>query len=201
MHLVVELGDAGPACRIVGVWTDLWTRTLAGNGQVFGIKLRPGACQALVSEPAKSQSNTRSSLHEPALSHALMTHPENAETLLAEWLREHRLSHKDTATAVAIVAFMQTSPLTRVDDVANAHGMSIRALQRLFATHVGASPKWVLRRFRLQEAAERVENGTAGQLADLAYSLGYADQAHLARDFRAATGKTLSGFSQRVWVE
>ena len=201
MHLVVELGDAGPACRVVGVWTDLWTRTLAGRGHVFGIKLRPGACQALACAPAKSLSNTRSPRDEDELIHALASDEGAASEHLSAWLRANRFDHRDTQTAVAIVAFMQTSPLTRVDEVANAHGISVRALQRLFATHVGASPKWVLRRFRLQEAADRVENGTGEQLADLAYSLGYADQAHLARDFRAATGKTLSGFGKTVWME
>ncbi|MEO1173658.1 MAG: helix-turn-helix domain-containing protein, partial [Myxococcota bacterium] len=34
---------------------------------------------------------------------------------------------------------------------------------------------------------------------DLALDLGYADQAHLTRDFKAMTGKTPSQFRTAVW--
>lgn len=64
----------------------------------------------------------------------------------------------------------------------------MRRLQRLFAEYVGASPKWVLRRARLHEAAARAEAGAGVDWAVLAADLGYADQAHLTRDFAAAVG-------------
>ena len=41
---------------------------------------------------------------------------------------------------------------------------------------------------------------TEVSLTELAYALGYADQAHLARDFKQATGKTLSAL-RRAAVE
>src|SRR5256885_16496116 len=47
----------------------------------------------------------------------------------------------------------------RVDDLAERAGVSVRALQRLFHDHVGVSPKWVIRRFRVHEAAERLASG------------------------------------------
>jgi len=53
---------------------------------------------------------------------------------------------------------------------------------------VGASPKWVLRRARLHEAAARADEGAGIDWARLAADLGYADQAHLTRDFTAAVG-------------
>ena len=86
----------------------------------------------------------------------------------------------------------------RVDELALDAAMTVRAVQRLFRRHVGASPKQVIRRLRLQQAARFVERGDAQSLADLALSLGYADQAHLARDFRAATGRSLRSFERRL---
>lgn len=64
----------------------------------------------------------------------------------------------------------------------------MRSLQRLFAEYVGASPKWVLRRARLHEAAARAEEEAGIDWAALAADLGYCDQAHLTRDFTAAVG-------------
>ena len=45
--------------------------------------------------------------------------------------------------------------ILRVDDVSRASGLDTRALQRLFRTYVGVSPKWVIQRYRLHEARAR----------------------------------------------
>jgi AraC-like DNA-binding protein len=78
-------------------------------------------------------------------------------------------------------------------------GLTERRLQRLFADYVGVSPKWVMRRARLHEAALRVEaDGPASvNWAVLAADLGYADQAHLARDFTATLGVSPSRYAAR----
>lgn len=78
--------------------------------------------------------------------------------------------------------------LRRVDQLADRHALSVRTLQRLFQEQVGASPKWVVRRYRLLEAAERAGKGARVAWADLAAELGYADQAHLIREFTEMVG-------------
>jgi AraC-like DNA-binding protein len=78
--------------------------------------------------------------------------------------------------------------LRRVDELCAASGLSARTLQRLFADYVGVSPKWVMRRARLHEAAERADSGEPVDWAALAADLGYADQAHLTRDFTVTIG-------------
>ena len=89
----------------------------------------------------------------------------------------------------ALVSRITADPgLRRVDELAAASGMTARSLQRLFADYVGVSPKWVMRRARLHEAAERADSGEPIDWASLAADLGYADQAHLTRDFTATIG-------------
>lgn len=68
--------------------------------------------------------------------------------------------------------------------------MSARQLERLFRDHVGVGPKWVIRRYRLYEAAEMAQSVTKHRWADVAAELGYSDQAHLIRDFRSMFGVT-----------
>jgi len=90
-----------------------------------------------------------------------------------------------------IIAWMLRCPVgSRVTDVAAHHEMSTRALQRLFRRYVGAGPKWVLQRYRLHSAAERIAAGDRGGWAEIAAGLGYADQAHFVRDFRMLVGVT-----------
>jgi AraC-like DNA-binding protein len=52
----------------------------------------------------------------------------------------------------------------------------------------------MIRRRRLQEAAQRLREQPDTELAALAAELGYADQAHLAGDFRTVLGFTPSSY-------
>ena len=86
----------------------------------------------------------------------------------------------------------------RVAHLAAASGMTMRSLQRLFARYVGVSPKWVIQRARLHDAAEELARGTARGQATLAADLGYADQAHFIRDFRDVVGVTPAAYAKRI---
>jgi AraC-like DNA-binding protein len=84
------------------------------------------------------------------------------------------------ATGRAIVAAQSVAEMSR------ATGMSPRTLQRWFARHVGLPPRAYLRLLRFHKAFEQVP--AQPSLADHAAASGFADQAHMARDFRALAG-------------
>ena len=86
--------------------------------------------------------------------------------------------------------------LVRADALAARHGMSLRALQRLFDDYVGVGPKWVINRCRLHEAVDRLADGAAVDWTALALDLGYFDQAHFIRDFRTLVGRTPGEFAR-----
>ncbi len=206
VHIVFEDGGPEAGSRVVGVWTDLWRRTLEGRGRVRGVKLRSGAVRAFFDVPAADLTNRITPLAElldsSSIERAVLA-PESAEeafTALAAWLRARRLSDAgDVSLAVALVERITSDgELTSVERFSEVAGMSVRTLQRLFRTHVGASPKWIIRRHRLQEVAVRLERGESLTLAGLAADLGYTDHAHLTRDFKAATGRAPSEFAASV---
>ena len=189
--------------RLVGVWTRTWERRLEGKGVVRAAKLRPGAAAAFGLDAARSRNRQLPLAQVPggeSPDPALFSEDDDeAFEAVARLLRERRVASPDTPRAQEAVEAAREDPsLLRVAQLASQLGLSERALQRLFATHVGASPKFVIRRHRLQEAARRLEVGEVRSLADLAYELGYADQAHLARDFKAAVGVAPSVFSEEV---
>ncbi|MFJ2936453.1 DUF6597 domain-containing transcriptional factor [Streptomyces sp. NPDC087219] len=89
----------------------------------------------------------------------------------------------------------------KVSQLVAATGLSARSLQRLFASHVGVGPKWVILRYRIHEALERAEAaGAAGgpDWAALAVELGYSDQAHLVREFTATIGVPPTAYARGV---
>ena len=72
--------------------------------------------------------------------------------------------------------------------------MHLRELQRWFNDAVGITPKWMIQRYRIHAALLELERGSQ-PLTHLAQSLGYADQAHFARDFKALTGFSPSRYA------
>ena len=97
-----------------------------------------------------------------------------------------------------LAAMLHDRTLVRVDDVARGSGATVRSLQRLFHRYVGVGPKWVLQRYRLQDAAAAIDAGDVDDLASLAADLGWFDQAHFSRDFRSTVGVTPSEYLARA---
>nr|WP_246326382.1 helix-turn-helix domain-containing protein [Actinomycetospora corticicola] len=104
------------------------------------------------------------------------------------------------AREVAAVARLAETDreVRRLDQLAARAGIGGRSLQRSFARCAGVSPTWVIRRYRLLEAAEAVRDGARVSWTEVAGALGYADQAHLVRDFRTALGRTPEAYAREV---
>ena len=106
----------------------------------------------------------------------------------AEARERIRVSPVSIFEIVALHTAMLTDPaITRVEDLCALAGCSKRTLQRLFREYVGVTPKWVLQRVRLHEAADRMADGEH-DWPRLALELGYFDQAHFIKAFKAAIG-------------
>ena len=209
VHFVFEEGGVHAGSRLVGVWTRLWRRTLENSGRVRGVKLRAGAVRAFLNTPAFRYTNHIVPLGQvfgaeiATLEKQILapSSDEEAFLILQSWLGGRRLDSNRTHVSLAIELAERVAndpDLTSVERLAETAGLSLRALQRLFRDFLGASPKWVIRRNRLQEVALRIERGQAPTLAALAAELGYTDQAHLARDFKSAVGKSPSDFALSV---
>ncbi|MFC9969591.1 DUF6597 domain-containing transcriptional factor [Spirillospora sp. NPDC127200] len=203
VHLVFE----EPEARVYGVDRNLFVRRIEGTGQVLGVKFRPGGFRPFAAGPVADLADRRLPATEffgPEITEwnaAVLAAPDGAAMAArAEEFLLPRLPEAPDALAedaAAIVERITSSPsLVRVDQVAEEAGLSVRTLQRLFAEYVGASPKWTLRRARLHEAAARADQGTRVDWASLAADLGYADQAHLTRDFAATVGTTPARYAR-----
>lgn len=98
------------------------------------------------------------------------------------WLRRAR----EAADDLALDGF-------RVRDLAEEAGVHPVSLARAFRRHYGCSPTEHRARVRLRHAARAIADG-GGSLSRVAFGSGYADQPHLCRQFREATGMTPSAF-------
>jgi AraC-like DNA-binding protein len=199
-HPNVNLAFEPAGASVYGIDTKIFSRRLSGAGKALGIRFRPGGFRPFSSKPIASLNDRvvpAARVFGPAADEAcagVMAADADGEmiTAAAALLRAFGAAEDPVAgQAAALVKQITEDPgLQRVAQLAEMSGLSERKLQRLFSDYVGVSPKWVMRRARLHEAALRVDaDGPASvDWAVLAADLGYADQAHLTRDFTATLG-------------
>lgn len=201
VHLVIEPGEAA----FWGVHTGRWTRVLQGCSSAFGVKFRPGAFRSWLGRPVSGLANASlpaaQLLGEDAGRLAAIPgceRDEDAAELAVALLRAH-LPPLDEAALLAgriVDAAVADLEIRTARQLAERFGLGLRALQRLFSDSVGASPKWVINRYRLHEAIARAQAGEPVSWAVLAQELGYFDQAHFIADFRRLAGKTPASFAR-----
>jgi AraC-like DNA-binding protein len=200
-NLVVEpslVGLAGPTTRRSH-------RDLTGSGWAVGALLLPAAVPQLGVEPGRLGDSYLPmglpDLRAPVV--AAMTGagspPQRrvaAVEAFADWVMDHlQPPDDDGSLANAVARLVDEDPeVLRVADVASRLGVSVRTVQRLASRYIGVPPSAMIRRRRLQEAAQRLREQPGTELAALAAELGYADQAHLANDFRTVLGFTPSHY-------
>jgi AraC-like DNA-binding protein len=196
VHLVFE----GARAVVTGVPRHRFERVLRGKGRVFAIKFRPAAFGPLLRGPLSKLSDRTVSLRTvfgsagQALQERIQREldPKRCVSLARDFL-EPRLPEMpdEIAQLRDLVERIAADPrLTRVDQLVELAGVERRTLQRRFSAAVGASPKWVIQRYRLHEAAERLAGPDAPDMASLAVELGYFDQSHFIRDFKATVGRS-----------
>ncbi len=195
VNLCVMAGES----RVSGPGRRVFTQHLAGAGRVVGVTFRPGAFRLLYDEPARSLTDRQLPVTavydvDPAgLERAVLpVDVPAALDVIREMLRTRVPSLTPPAALVAEIvdAVVADRSLSRVEQVAERFALPVWRLQRLFAEHVGVTPKWVLMRARLHDTTDAVGDGDQPDWARLAADLGYCDQSHLIRAFKSAIGVT-----------
>lgn len=214
MHVTVEWGDPGsvrhghplPATLVHGVVSQVFRVTLTGRGGVAGARFRPDGFHRWSGLDAAPLTDTVHPAGDLLGSEFWSLHAgigpdaEPAEMLvrLREALERHRPSSVPAGIGPVVDRMSTDSALVRVDQVARTVGLSERTLQRRFRREIGVGPKWVLSRFRLQEAALALERDPEADLSELAIRLGFYDQAHLTNTFVEMLGETPAGYAARA---
>jgi AraC-like DNA-binding protein len=204
VNLVLEASGA----RVFGVDRSIFTQRLAGEGKALGVRFRPGGFRPFYGKslvtlndrvvPARQLLGQAA---DEACAAAMSAGASDPVMVAAAEGLLRGLSPVPDPVAAQVADLVERitadSALRRVSALAEVFGLPERRLQRLFAEYVGVSPKWVMRRARLLEAAHRADAGDGVDWGALALDLGYADQAHLTRDFTATLGVPPAKYTAR----
>ena len=198
---VVIVGEAAP--HVAGPATRTHLVTLPAHTTVVGIRFRPGATRAVFGCDADELRDADPELRAvcgrsaSALVDELSaaTGTDAMRAALERWANGRlgaRLD-RDALTLRAAHALVADQSMT-VAALGEALGWSARRLHREITETCGYGPKLLQRIVRLQRtlrlARRRAIAHRRPTLAMLALDAGYADQAHMTRDFRDLTGFT-----------
>ena len=180
-----------------------WSYYVAGpkpRGAVVGVAFRPGAAAAILGIGMTDLAGHHvtlptlwgrraQDLHERMMA---AVDPIGIFHILEQDFRariQHSLS-MHPAVLHALKPCSPTWPPPRVADVQLESGYSAKHFVKLFRAAVGVTPKHYYRIQRFNSVLRYLAAESPCNLAELAASVGYADQAHLSREFREFAGVT-----------
>jgi AraC-like DNA-binding protein len=173
---------------VAGPDTRAWHTEQAPDSPLYGIRFKPGHAPRVLGAAADELLDQRVELAElwgrrgRAATERLLGQPETLVDVVTENLRAEADHELDKLLAAL------TAGVPRVSAALAGLATGERQLRRRFTRAVGYGPATYLRVARLSRAIDRA--GRAPDLATLAAVAGYADQAHLSRDWRELTGTT-----------
>ena len=203
VHMVFERGRMS---EVHGPLRTKFSRLLKKKGRVFAVKFRPGGFYPFVQVSLSRFVGAVIPIDNVFGPQGLDLHrtvPQNVDSvciaLVEQFLRDRRpLADENACRASQIVyAVARDRGILRVQDLVDRYDTDRRTLQRLFARYVGVNPKWVIQRYRLHEAAEQLAASATTNQSELALSLGYSDQAHFIRDFKAIVGVSPAAYARQ----
>lgn len=207
VHLVIAPGQS----RVFGVVKGIFSYRYEESGCVFGVRFKPGAAYPLLHMPMAQFTNTSLSIKETfgtegaVLEKALLFQEDKATMIqwVEQFLRERLPAQGGQEEVIHQILdyIVANREITRVEDVVSQFNFSKRTLQRLFRQYVGVSPKWVIQHYRLHEVARRLAEGEHLDWPQLALDLGYCDQAHFSRTFKAVLGKAPAEYAKTVGAD
>jgi AraC-like DNA-binding protein len=198
----VNLSLGAEGFEVHGPGTRRFVARLVGRGRVFGVKFRPAGFFSFARVPMRQTVDAvlgvEAATGKPAPA-VQSDEPAAVRRAVELFLREMSPQIDENAALVdrLVSAAQDDRNIRSADDLAVIAGLSVRSLHRLFARYVGVGPKWIVKRSRVQEAADRVVRAEHVDWARTAQELGYHDQAHFIRDFRAQVGFTPAAYARR----
>lgn len=184
----------GPVTAMLhGPRTGVDVRELSGRSWVVGVLLRPGATPLFTATAPAALRGSAEEVHGAPVAEltAAVAGGDPAATVRG-WLAPlaDRVTDAGRLVNRACALAESRADVVRADQLAELVGVAPRTLERLVRGHIGLTSLWLIECRRLQHAATVLRTDPDTALAGLAADLGYADQAHFTRRYRAVLGET-----------
>ncbi len=193
MDIIYDLSN--DTIVVWGVMTTAQMVKIEPHHKFFGIRFVPGALPGLIDVPAMTLRDYNMPLQkinarifEKIVSLRNLNSPVDVSCACNAFFAKHV---KYLGTTMKLFSYANADDIYRysVKDLSEKMDMSVRHTERLFARHIGLTPKHFLKIRRFQNVHHRLQN-THAALATISAQCGYADQSHMNKEYKQLTSAT-----------
>ncbi len=192
-----------------GLFGQLSRRTfvcLAPGDQVVNIKLYPWTPYLLFGVPSNELVDGVTDIGALTKDHTfqhllgMISNMEDRPTIAASlddfFLKKMNELHPASPfVEFAVRQIFKTSGTITMDELTSNIHASRRYVEKVFKKHIGMAPKQYARLIRVKKASLKLLDAAfCGRVNSVAAELGYYDQSHFLKDFKAVAGRTPSSF-------
>lgn len=191
-----------------GLSLESVTTTVFPGDIFWGMRISPASCaNVLQTDPANFRAVKMTEADKfPHLTRGLlekMNVCENFDEAIAVYenhLQELNFGQDftDEKVARALRIIEENGGEIKIAELASELGLSMRQLERRFKTVSGLTPKQFARTRRLRATAVVLVENAKVNWANRAAEMGFADQAHLTREFVSVTKRSPNSFAEKV---
>lgn len=198
VDLVFRVSQAGCRLVLLGMRTRKAHVELVGGAEYLGFRFRAGHVPAFAGQSFPELVDSCLDIQRlegiclDELGAGILAHsePRAKLALLEECVRRAGVIGHSSPCLAAAAAIEERGGMVMVKEAAALAGVHPRSLERFFRSHFTITPKQFIRIARLNAAALQLVGRHHESMAGVAQECGYADQAHMAREFKRMTDRT-----------
>lgn len=167
----------------------------SGNSTIVSVRLYPTALKTVFNIDAHEGNDTAIPLNDVAgynLTEQLLNARNIFEAIdiISEFLfiKISKIKFQDTLIEQSTDSILENLSSVTSFHLAKNLCLSQRQLQRRFKQFIGVSPETYIQILKFQKSINLIQRSSFEKLSDVAYELGYADQAHFIRHFKNFSG-------------
>jgi AraC-like DNA-binding protein len=197
-----------PDYTIIGIHTRPYEVQFRNRVRTFGIRFKPEGIYNLFAIPASLFSHRFEDMELVLGSHFrdycsklreadnLMQKLDLTHNYLMSQLHNHQPEKTYLNRAADLIRMAGST--AKVEDLPSKVYISRRQLEREFRDKIGLTPKQYMRIARLNEINRYLQSGSELNFSHLSMEAGFADQAHLCREFKTFTGIPPAKFMESI---
>ncbi|MFP9228447.1 AraC family transcriptional regulator [Pectobacterium cacticida] len=195
IDIIFECGNYHPAARICGTVSHYKPINLNTNRRYFGIRFMPGVMPNYIDlTPEDMPDHEYDFMDVIPGEEKMLEHITSCEDFLQQIdIYHNRLAEKPLRKTSEITKYIINEAILhngniKIGDLENNIGYSSRNIYRIFLNDTGVGLKLFTRFLRMQIAINLLSQEARHPLTRIAVELGFSDQSHFIRDFKALTG-------------
>lgn len=194
-------GPSGRSTAVIGTMTQALLVRSRGAVDLLGVRFRPGGLAAFLACDAAELTDGRAELTSFWGASAAELWERLAESgmagrirLLREFLEARASGPGDLFIQHCVRRIEAVHGDLRMAQIEKSTGLTLRQIERKFSRQLGISPKMFARVVRFGAVTAAAKRAPAPDWGRIAADLGFADQPHLTREFKAFAGLTPVGY-------